>query len=108
MIPDWKAPTPAMITGRSALARMSSAASSALGAGAGAAASRMVSGMRTLSSSILAFSTSEGRSSSTGPVGPEVARRTAWATRRGMSSTAATRWDHLVIGRAMAAWSMPA
>ena len=97
-----------MITGRSAAARMSSAWARAAGEGPGPSANSRVSGMRTLSSSMRAFSTSEGRSSSTGPLGPVVAMRIAWATRRGMSCTAATRWDHLVIGRAMAAWSIPA
>ena len=87
---------------------MSRASARAAGDGPGPSPSSRVPGIWTLSSSIRAFSTSDGRSSSTGPVGPLVAWRMAWATRRGMSCTAATRCDHLVIGRAMAAWSMPA
>ena len=56
----------------------------------------------------MAFSTSDGMSSNTGPVGPEVASLMAWATRRGMSAVLSTRAAHLVIGSTMATWSMPA
>ena len=48
-----------------------------------------------------------GISRKTGPGRPDVAVRSAWATRSGMRSVWVTRCAHLVTGVTMATWSIP-
>ena len=108
--PDRCTPPPASIRGRSAARIVSAARDSASRSGrqrrAGAASCAGSASKSAGPKPWVAWATSSGTSTTTGPGRPEVATAKARATIPGMRSTASTRRNALQAGRRIAAWSV--